>query len=40
MLHWDIANPTSASGTQLQMEAAFRQAYDRLLERIAAFVNP
>ena len=38
-LHWDIADPTSASGTQLQMEVAFRQAYDKLLERIGALVN-
>jgi protein-tyrosine-phosphatase len=38
-LHWDIPDPTSASGTPPQIEAAFRQAYDMLLERIGAFVN-
>ena len=38
-LHWDIPDPASMSGTAAQTEAAFRQAYDMLLERIAAFMS-
>jgi protein-tyrosine-phosphatase len=37
--HWDIPDPTSVSGTQIQIEAAFRQAYDMLLERIRTFIR-
>jgi protein-tyrosine-phosphatase len=38
-MHWDIPDLSSVSGTQLQMEAAFRQAYDILSERIGTFVR-
>ena len=38
-LHWDIPDPASVSGTQAQMEAAFRRTYDMLFERIIAFVT-
>jgi len=36
-LHWDIPDP--ASRTPVEMKAAFRQAYDMLLERIEKFVR-
>jgi protein-tyrosine-phosphatase len=36
--HWDIPDPAAATGTQDQVEAAFRQAYDMLQKRISAFV--
>lgn len=38
-LHWDIPDPASASGTQTQIEAAFREAHDMLLHRIRALVR-
>jgi arsenate reductase len=37
--HWDVPDPASVEGTQAEVEAAFRQAYDMLLERIGAFVR-
>jgi protein-tyrosine-phosphatase len=37
--HWDIPDPASVTGTQTQMEAAFRHAYDMLSERISTFVK-
>lgn len=36
--HWDIPDPAAAHGSQDEIEAAFRSAYDMLLERIQAFV--
>jgi protein-tyrosine-phosphatase len=36
-LHWDIPDPALASGPH--MEAAFRETYDVLREKIAAFVE-
>ena len=38
-LHWDIPDPASASGTQMQIEAAFRETHDMLLHRIRALVR-
>jgi arsenate reductase len=38
-MHWDIPNPASVRATKPQMEAAFRQVYDMLSERIGAFVS-
>jgi protein-tyrosine-phosphatase len=37
MRHWDIPDPSSASGPQMQ--ATFRQTYDLLSEKIQAFVH-
>jgi arsenate reductase len=37
--HWDIPDPASVGGTEKEIQAAFRQAYDMLLERIGAFVR-
>jgi protein-tyrosine-phosphatase len=37
--HWDVPNPAAVRGTQTEIEAAFRKAYDTLFERIAAFVR-
>jgi arsenate reductase len=38
-MHWDIPDPTSVNGTKPQIEAAFRQAYDTLLERVRTFIS-
>ena len=35
--HWDIPDPAAAQGSPAEIEAAFRQAYDMLAERIGAF---
>jgi arsenate reductase len=35
-VHWDIPDPAAARGTPAQIEAAFRQAYERLSSRIAS----
>lgn len=37
--HWDIPDPTSVRGSQPQIEVAFRQTYDMLLERVRGFVT-
>ena len=36
--HWDIPDPAAAPGSGDEVEAAFRQTYAMLAERIAAFV--
>lgn len=38
-MHWDISDPAAVQGTQAEIEAAFRQAYEILSERVAAFVD-
>ena len=38
-MHWDIADPTSVVGTQMQMEAAFRETYDMLSQRILVLIR-
>jgi len=38
-MHWDIPDPSAASGPQSQREAAFRQTHDMLLHRIRALVR-
>ena len=35
--HWDIPDPAAVRGAPAEIEAAFRQAYDLLSSRIAAF---
>ena len=37
--HWGIDDPADAVGTQVEIDAAFLLAYDRLLQRIRAFLN-
>ena len=37
--HWGIDDPADTVGTQAEIEAAFLQAYDRLLQRITMFLN-
>lgn len=37
--HWDIPDPAAATGSNDQIEAAFRGAYQMLSERIEAFVG-
>lgn len=37
--HWGIDDPADAVGTQTEIEAAFQLAYDRLHQRIAAFLK-
>src|SRR5947209_1602910 len=36
--HWDIPDPAAVTGSSEQVSAAFRNAYQMLSERIAAFV--
>ena len=36
--HWDIPDPAAVQGTRDEIEAAFRQVYAMLTERIRAFV--
>ena len=36
-VHWDIPDPAAVRGSPAEIEAAFRQAYDMLAERIEAF---
>ncbi len=38
-IHWEVPNPAAIQGTQREIEAAFRQSYDMLSERIGAFVR-
>ena len=38
-IHWDIPDPSTTSGPRTRIEAAFRQTYDLLSERIGAFVQ-
>jgi arsenate reductase (thioredoxin) len=37
--HWGIPDPADAVGTDNEINAAFIQAYDRLYNRIIAFIN-
>ena len=37
--HWDIPDQAAATGSNDQIEAAFRGAYQMLSERIEAFVG-
>ncbi len=37
--HWGIPDPADAVGTDDEINAAFKQAYDRLHNRIIAFIN-
>ena len=36
--HWDIPDPAAVTGSQEQIEAAFKSAHAMLLERIQSFV--
>ena len=38
-MHWDIADPAAVKGSADELEAAFRQAYSVLKERIRALVT-
>jgi protein-tyrosine-phosphatase len=38
-VHWDIPDPAAVEGTQAEVEAAFRRAYEMLSERISMFVG-
>jgi arsenate reductase len=37
--HWDIPDPAAAHGSQAEVEAAFRRAYEMLRQRIAHFIE-
>jgi protein-tyrosine-phosphatase len=37
--HWDIPDPAAATGTQAEIEDAFKTAYAMLVERIEEFVT-
>ena len=37
--HWGIEDPADAVGSQVEIEAAFQLAYDRLFQRITAFLE-
>jgi arsenate reductase (thioredoxin) len=37
--HWGIDDPADAVGTQAEIDAAFKLAYDRLYQRITAFLK-
>ncbi len=36
--HWGVEDPAHATGTEAQIDAAFREAYDTLRARIEAFL--
>ena len=37
--HWGIPDPADVVGTDEEIDAAFQKAYDRLQDRILAFVK-
>jgi arsenate reductase len=38
-LHWDIADPSSSSGSEMDRLAAFRSARDQIAKRVQAFIS-